>query len=257
MQFQIAALVAATFAGLTSAYTQPVGAQPVGNPTSHPALGELVPTGQPYEVTWDPTTTGTVTILLLNGPSTNIQVLYPIVEKIANTGKYTWTPKTDLKPDVTHYGLEIIADSTGQYQYTPQFGIKNDAYSASSSAPASAPASAASSSGSASAPPTYTSSGTPASSTSCSTSTAPATTTPCTTSTAVVTTGAPAVYTTSVVVPVSSAWSNSTITTVAKPTVSATGTTSSIALPTGAAGRVAANAAAAFAGLGAIAMLVL
>jgi len=254
MQFQIAALVAATFAGLTSAYTQPVGPQPIGNPTIHPALGELVPVGQPYEVSWNPTTPGTVTILLLNGPSTNIQVLYPIVEKIANTGKYTWTPKTDLKPDTTHYGLQIIVDATGQYQYTPQFGIKNDAYSASSSAPASA----APSSGSASAPPTYTSSAAPVSSTSCSTSTAPATTTPCTTSTAVVvTTGAPAVYTTSVVVPVSSAWSNSTITTVAKPTVSATGTTSSIALPTGAAGRVAANAAAAFAGLGAIAMLVL
>jgi len=242
MQFQIAALVAATFAGLTSAYTQPVGPAPVGNPTIHPAVGEIVPVGKPYDITWNPTTSGTVTLLLLNGPSTNIKVLYPIVEKIPNSGKYTWTPSSALQPDVTHYGIEIVVDSNGQYQYTPQFGISNNAYVSSSS----------SASGSASAPPAYTSSIAPVYSSSHPASTAPATTTPCTT-----TSGAPTVYTTPVVVPVTSAWSNSTITTVAKPTVSATGTTSSVPVATGAAGRVAANAVAAFAGFGAIAMLAL
>jgi len=245
MQFTLAALIAATLAGLTSAYTQPVGAQPSGNPTSHPALAEQVPVGTPFEVTWTPTTKGTVTILLLNGPSENIQVLYPIVEKLPNTGKFAWTPKTDLKGDVTHYGLQIIDDATGQYQYTPQFGIKNNS-------PVVSASTSVSSSGYASVSPVVSSS-------------APATTS--VTKTAVVTlptTSVVVVTMTTATVPSSSAyipsgWSNSTtVATGSSPTGTSTVTTSSVlTLPTGAAERVVANAAAAFAGLGALAMLAL
>lgn len=68
-----------------------------------------------------PTTSksGTVTLVLLRGPSTNVQPLYPIVENAPNTGSYIWTPSTDLEEDVTRYGLQLIVDATGQFQVRP------------------------------------------------------------------------------------------------------------------------------------------
>jgi hypothetical protein len=81
---------------------------------------------------------GTVTILLLHGPSTNAVAQYPIAEKIPNTGSFTWTPSNDIDPESTHYGLQLIVDATGQYQYTPQFGISGQkSVSSSASKPAS------------------------------------------------------------------------------------------------------------------------
>jgi len=50
------ALVA--LASFAAAYTQPSGGDPSGNPIAHPGLGELIPAGQPYNITWQPTTPG-------------------------------------------------------------------------------------------------------------------------------------------------------------------------------------------------------
>jgi len=133
MRFSITALLSTAVLGLASAYTQPVGDHPSGNPISQPGLGAIVPVGTPYTITWNPTTAGTVTLVLLRGPSTNVVPLYPIAEKIANTGVYVWTPSAALQPDTTHYGIQLIVDATGQFQYTTQFGISNPAYGASSS----------------------------------------------------------------------------------------------------------------------------
>jgi len=133
MRFSVTALVSAAVFGLASAYTQPVGDTPSGNPISKPGLGEIVPVGTPYTITWNPTTAGTVTLVLLRGPSTNVVPLYQIVEKIPNTGVYVWTPSSSLEPDTTHYGIQLIVDATGQYQYTTQFGISNPSSGGSSS----------------------------------------------------------------------------------------------------------------------------
>ncbi|MCJ1365738.1 hypothetical protein MMC16_004863 [Acarospora aff. strigata] len=136
-------LVSTALLGLSSAYTTPVG-DPSGNPISKPGLAEIVPVGTPYTVTWNPTTAGTVTLVLLRGPSTNVVPLYPIVEKVANTGVYVWTPSAALEPDTSHYGIQLIVDETGQYQYTTQFGISNPAFGASSSSASSSSASSSS-----------------------------------------------------------------------------------------------------------------
>ncbi|MCJ1235053.1 hypothetical protein MMC14_003017 [Varicellaria rhodocarpa] len=128
MRFAIASLISAAFTGLTAAYTTPVGANPSGNAIYKPALNEVVPVNQAYTITWNPTIQGTVTLVLLRGPSTNILPLYPIVEKIPNTGSYIWTPSSSLQPDTTHYGIQLIDDQTGAYQYTSQFGISNPSY---------------------------------------------------------------------------------------------------------------------------------
>jgi len=106
---------------------------PNSNPISKPSLGEIVPVGIPYAITWAPTTSGTVSIQLLQGPSTNVLPLGPqLVQGWANTGTYSWTPSTDLVPDVTHYGLQVINDADGTFQYSVQFGISNPSYSSAS-----------------------------------------------------------------------------------------------------------------------------
>jgi hypothetical protein len=50
----------------------------------------------------------------------------PLAESIVNTGSFSWTPASDLEADTTHYGIQLIDDITGQYQYSPQFGISKD-----------------------------------------------------------------------------------------------------------------------------------
>jgi len=135
-----AALIAAA-ASLVSAVVTPVG-DPTGNPIAKPGLGEIVPAGVPYAITWSPTTTGPVTILLLRGPSTNVVPIATLVEGLDNTGTFSWTPSLDLEDDVTHYGLQLIVEATGQFQYSTQFGISNPG-KAGSSASGSATSSAA------------------------------------------------------------------------------------------------------------------
>ena len=71
---------------------------------------------------------GKVTLLLLRGPAENIQVMYPLVERYDNSGTFTWHVPTSLEPDTTHYGLQLIVESNGQYQYSTQFGIYNPKY---------------------------------------------------------------------------------------------------------------------------------
>ncbi|KZF24477.1 hypothetical protein L228DRAFT_237402 [Xylona heveae TC161] len=221
MRFSAFAFASAALATLASAYTTPKGDAPEGNPITKPGLNELVPAGTQYEITWNPTTDGTVSLVLLRGPSTDVVPMYAIAEKIDNSGKFYWTPKDDLQPDTTHYGLEIIDDATGQYQYSTQFGISNKQYSGSSSSSSSAAASSA-------AP----------SSTQAPTGAASATNTFVTSST-----GTAAPFTSSTGYPLANSTSSygaqSTFKTM--PSASATGAKNGTALPTGAAGRMAMN----------------
>ncbi|KAG9713544.1 hypothetical protein KCU73_g16481, partial [Aureobasidium melanogenum] len=122
----------AAFAPLASAYTTPKG-DPTGNAIYEPGLNSIVPVGKPFTITWEPDTKGTVSLVLLHGPSTNCVPIHTIVEGINNTGSYDWTPDTSLAPNKTYYGIELVVDGTGQYQYSTQFGISNDEYKGSSS----------------------------------------------------------------------------------------------------------------------------
>lgn len=122
-------LVVAALAAVASAVTPANYANPPsGNPIYKPGLSERVPVGQPYTVTWDPTTQGPISILLLRGPSTNCVPIGTIAEGVPNTGSFTWTPSTDLEDDTSRYGIQIIVEGTGEYQYSTQFGIKNDGH---------------------------------------------------------------------------------------------------------------------------------
>lgn len=107
----------AAFGPLASAYTTPKG-DPTGNAIYEPGLNSIVPVGKPFTITWEPDTEGTVSLVLLHGPSTNCVPIKTIVEGINNTGSYDWTPSTDLAPNKTYYGIELVVDGTGQYQCT-------------------------------------------------------------------------------------------------------------------------------------------
>jgi hypothetical protein len=130
----------ALLAGIAAAYHTPVGSAPQGNPITAP-LNNVVPVGTPYKITWTPTSTNKVSLLLLKGPSTDAEYYETIVENIANSGSYEWTPEktlADTNGKPLGYGIQLIDEVTGFYQYSTQFGIKNDAVVVSSSASASA-----------------------------------------------------------------------------------------------------------------------
>ncbi|KAL5119426.1 hypothetical protein ACEQ8H_002695 [Pleosporales sp. CAS-2024a] len=112
-------------AGLVAAQHAPVG-DPSGNPITRP-LNEIVAACVPFTITWQPTTSNSVSLILLRGPSTNIKPLSTLVTGIPNSGSFVWTPSSSLEADTTHYGLQLIDDVTGQYQYSTQFGISKDA----------------------------------------------------------------------------------------------------------------------------------
>ncbi|KAL9013675.1 MAG: hypothetical protein Q9173_001641 [Seirophora scorigena] len=128
MKFSAATFVSASFASVVAGQgcsTKPVG-EPAGNPISRP-LTEIIAVGTPFTITWKNTTTGFVNIELLRGPSTNVVPIQCLVERISNIGTYVWTPSPSLEADVSRYGLRIVDSETGQYQYSNQFGISNDA----------------------------------------------------------------------------------------------------------------------------------
>lgn len=127
MRYAILSVVLSTVAGIASAWTQPVG-DPTGNPISKPEYHEKVPCGKPYTITWSPTlhpAPETVTLLLVKGPSSNVIPQYAIAEKVPNSGKCVWTPDASLPDSSEGWGLQLIVDSTGQYQWSPQFGFSN------------------------------------------------------------------------------------------------------------------------------------
>lgn len=138
MRFFTVSILSALAALASATTTLPdYSSGPSGNPILLPGLNEQVPVGEPYQIKWTPTTEGDVSIWLLRGPSTNVKPIATLASSIPNSGEFTWTPSTTLQDDTTHYGLIIIVEGTGQYQYSTQFGIKNDAVPASSTAVAS------------------------------------------------------------------------------------------------------------------------
>jgi hypothetical protein len=132
MRFTFATVIS-TLAALAAAHTQPdYSKQPGGNAITSPGLHEQVPEGAAYHIKWEPTEGKTVSLVLLRGPSTNVKPIATIAEQIPNSGDFTWTPSSSLEIDDTHYGLLLVVEGTGQYQYSTQFGIAKGSGSGSS-----------------------------------------------------------------------------------------------------------------------------
>lgn len=130
MRFSAAA-VFSTLVAFAAAYTQPnYSNPPTGNAIIAPGLNQQVPEGTPFTIKWEPTLGKRVSLVLLRGPSSNVVPLETIVENIPNSGSYKWTPGTNLTPDTTHYGMLIVVEGTGAYQWSSQFGIAKPAAAA-------------------------------------------------------------------------------------------------------------------------------
>ncbi|KAI4842075.1 hypothetical protein E4T44_07528 [Aureobasidium sp. EXF-8845] len=111
--------------------------------------------GKTFDLTWKPTTSGTVSIILRSGASSNLTpgvYVALATEGLTNSGSYTWNVPSDITRG-TDYALEIIDDSnptsSTNTAYTPQFVIEstNTVASSTSYIGQSASASSAASSG--------------------------------------------------------------------------------------------------------------
>jgi len=134
-------------AGLAAAYHAP-GQQVDGtNPVSLPNSDNPVTVGKPFNVVYDGSGFGDkISILLWRGPGEALVFLKPIADSVENTGTFSWTPDSSLENDITHYGLQVISEASGQFQWSTQFGVINDAPPAVSSSTSSGPTDAPSSS---------------------------------------------------------------------------------------------------------------
>ncbi|KAB8230185.1 GPI anchored serine-threonine rich family protein [Aspergillus alliaceus] len=99
------------------------------NPFNIPSEGYSFEAGQPTTLSWDPTTSGTVSLKLQWGA-----VLTSNTDNIANSGSFTWTPPANLaaQPD---YTIEILSDDDkSQVNYLPRFAVAGATATASTTA---------------------------------------------------------------------------------------------------------------------------
>ena len=91
-----------------------------------PSEGLSASAGQPLKLTWDPTTPGTVTLVLRSGSSNDLNEGTAIARSIDNSGSYTWTPSNSLTRG-SDYTVEIVSDDDpSQVNYTPYFVLDTD-----------------------------------------------------------------------------------------------------------------------------------
>ncbi|EXJ55832.1 hypothetical protein A1O7_08763 [Cladophialophora yegresii CBS 114405] len=151
-------LLAAGLATAAHAFTQPK--DQTWGPLLTPDLSNSVTQGKDFSVTWDPSghpTDGvTVSLVLCHGPGSNCVLSdSAIAEGIPAAQKsFDWKVPCDLAPGTqstdTGYGMLIIVDGTGEFQYSTQFSVlKNDACAGSSGSTSSRPITLPSASGSA------------------------------------------------------------------------------------------------------------
>ncbi|KAK3113312.1 hypothetical protein LTR53_009529 [Teratosphaeriaceae sp. CCFEE 6253] len=95
------------------------------NPPNVP-VGFAVTAGQSIDLSWKPTTQGTVTLVLRSGASSDLNVGSVIVSSIDNSGSYTWTPDSTITRG-SDYTIEIVDDSDPtQTNFYPYFVINSD-----------------------------------------------------------------------------------------------------------------------------------
>jgi len=102
------------------------------NPFHEPIASSVLVAGKSFNITWGPTTKGTVSLLLKKGLANDLSTVGTIATDIANSGSYSWTVPADTVTG-NDYALEIT-DAAKDINYTPQFVIQGvpASYSASS-----------------------------------------------------------------------------------------------------------------------------
>ncbi|KAJ5817912.1 hypothetical protein N7447_007920 [Penicillium robsamsonii] len=125
MRFFISLAVAA-MAAVASANSK-------ANPFSIPVEGYTFKTGEPTALTWEPTTEGTVSLILQWGAVMTGNSGTVIASSIKNDGSYTWNVPSSLaaQPD---YTIRIVSDEdSDDYNYIGRFTVEGSTVSVSSS----------------------------------------------------------------------------------------------------------------------------
>ncbi|KAL8654380.1 MAG: hypothetical protein Q9210_001540 [Variospora velana] len=101
-------------------------AQQRANPFTLPP-GFMITAGEPTAITWDPTTQGTVSIRLRQGPSSNLEEGIVIASNINNSGRATITLPEDTTRN-SDYALQIISDEnpTTDVNYSGPFVVESE-----------------------------------------------------------------------------------------------------------------------------------
>ncbi|KAF2214826.1 hypothetical protein CERZMDRAFT_105287 [Cercospora zeae-maydis SCOH1-5] len=89
--------------------------------TAFPAVA-----GQDLTLKWTPTTSGTVSLILRSGASSNLNAGEPIAQNIPNNGEYTWSiPESAVRG--SDYTIEIVSDSNpSDTNYSAYFVLESD-----------------------------------------------------------------------------------------------------------------------------------
>ncbi|KAJ5952379.1 uncharacterized protein N7479_010792 [Penicillium vulpinum] len=111
------------------------------NPFSIPVEGYTFKTGEPTALSWEPTTDGTVSLILQWGAVISGNSGTVIASNIANDGSYTWDVPSSLaaQPD---YTIKIVSDEdSDDYNYIGRFTVDGSTVIVSSATAASTTAS--------------------------------------------------------------------------------------------------------------------
>ena len=146
-------LIAGGLVAAVQAFTQPTAG--TWGPLLEPSLSSPVTQGETFDITWDPeshpTDGVTVSLVLCRGSGANcVPDTTAIIEKVpADVKSVSWAVPCDLPVGTqstdTGYGMLIIVDGTGEFQYSTQFSVLEG--SSCGSTTSSASSSSASSSG--------------------------------------------------------------------------------------------------------------
>jgi len=97
------------------------------NPISKPDGSDSIAAGQSCLIKWNPTTSGSVTLTLRQGPSGNLKDLDVIASHVENSGSYEWPVPAKL-PSGDNYAI-MITSANGDVNYTPLLKIDSNAKS--------------------------------------------------------------------------------------------------------------------------------
>ncbi|KAK6395097.1 hypothetical protein LTR65_001286 [Meristemomyces frigidus] len=91
------------------------------NPFKIPTSGLSATAGQAVDLEWNPTTQGSITLILRSGASNDLVAGTVIAQSIANNGSYSWTPSESITRG-WNYTVEIVDDTdASNTNYTPYF----------------------------------------------------------------------------------------------------------------------------------------
>ncbi|KAF3934877.1 hypothetical protein ABW19_dt0203723 [Dactylella cylindrospora] len=120
-----------SLAAIAVPFANAQGAETNENIIYKPAANDVWSAGTPFDIEWTPSANpGTVSIILLKGLQTNLQVVETIAPNVANNGKFQWNPPLYLEgmqtmPADHIYGFKIVTDATGNYGWSPPFKLNS------------------------------------------------------------------------------------------------------------------------------------